>query len=355
MSQVENPFQQRTSTANLGPKLRLDLWDVWQGDASVLEFDDGKLLIIDVGDINSPLPTWLQNRRNTQVYGIVLTHNDADHAGALSAVLDACPGRVENLWLMIDRPPTDHGVKALLLKAFQLRASGSLHIHNLQVITGVTVPLYQSACGRLKLQVVYPDFQIAAANLTLNAPKPNKVSAVICLDIDGKTEVIWAGDAPMNVVNRVCAARSPKIVIGPHHGAPVDRGSSGYKPCFSTPASEAVFVSVGTGNSHSHPTLDFIDNHAEEGRRVVCSELMHCDNDRKRRRDHVMNNHLLLGLLPPLSGKAVTCRGPISITFAAGVLEFDRFHSEHQRQLSFVHQPQCLKRFPARGSVLSPT
>jgi hypothetical protein len=197
------------------------------------------------------------------------------------------------------------------------------------------------------VQVLYPDFAGTAANLMLGVPQPNKVSAVLCLDIDNKTEVVWAGDAPMQVVNRVCAALAPKVVIGPHHGAPVDRKAALYKPCFVSPDSEAVFVSVGTGNNHSHPTLDFIDNHAENGRRVVCSELMHCDNERRRRREHVMNNHLVLGLLPPLSGKAVTCRGPISITFNSGALQFDRFHLEHQNKLSAVHQPQCLKKLRA--------
>lgn len=344
MSPTNDPFVSRIAGGQLADGLRIDFWDVGQGDASVLTLNDGSLVIVDVGDLNSPLPDWLKARPNKRIAGIAITHNDSDHAGALADILDACAARIDNLWLLLDRNPQDDRFKLLFYKAYALHRQGKLKLHNLQS-TDIKIPLLKSLCGKLQLNVLYPDFAATLGTITQNRPNPNNISAILALEILNETKIIWTGDAPMSAVANICANHSPIVIVGPHHGAPVDRKLTGYKQTFSTPKPEVVFISVGAANKYDHPTFDFINNHSALGRQVVCSQLRHCDRKKLLNKTHVLHSHLALGLLPPYSRNAVTCRGPMQLTLSCGELIIDRFHEEHKRELSNLQRPQCLKKF----------
>src|SRR5258708_8392617 len=67
-------------------KLIVDFWDVGQGDCSVIRLPDGSLIIIDVGPRTTPLIDWLQEKPR-RIHSVVITHNDADHAGGLPALV----------------------------------------------------------------------------------------------------------------------------------------------------------------------------------------------------------------------------------------------------------------------------
>ena len=170
------------------------------------------------------------------------------------------------------------------------------------------------------------------------------MSAIVCLDVNGKTEVVWAGDASMQTVSRVCQRRKPNVVVGPHHGGPIKRKQKSFGKCFDDPQPENVFVSVGTENIHDHPVRRFIELHRDKGQRVCCTELVHCDRRRRDNRDHVLNNHLQLGLLPPKENSAVTCRGPLQIRWDTAEYAFvsDRFHAIHQQLLSSITNAYCV-------------
>src|SRR2546429_7300991 len=85
--------------------LEIDLWDVGQGDCTVVKLPSGRLLIIDVGPRGSPLIDWLNegSRRGVGVEAIVLTHNDADHAGALPSIVADHKQRIGAIWMLLDR------------------------------------------------------------------------------------------------------------------------------------------------------------------------------------------------------------------------------------------------------------
>src|SRR5438270_7348291 len=87
------------------PLLEIDLWDVGQGDCTVIKLPNGKLLIIDVGPRGSPLVDWLNERRHeaARIESIILTHNDADHAGALPSIITEHKNRIEGIWMLLDR------------------------------------------------------------------------------------------------------------------------------------------------------------------------------------------------------------------------------------------------------------
>ena len=75
--------------------------DVGQGDCTVIEFPDGKTMIIDAGENKSATETAIQTFiDNTLPDGFeyfdyaILTHPDSDHCGSMDYVLERYPARV---------------------------------------------------------------------------------------------------------------------------------------------------------------------------------------------------------------------------------------------------------------------
>lgn len=331
--------------------LKVDFWDVGQGDCSVIRLPDNSLFIIDVGPRNSPLLDWLV-KRNEPIKGIVLTHNDEDHAGCFSAILDACGHRIQKVILLEDRGMSQPSTKKIVATALKWRARPNRQLSRLEIPDGEKqMTLYEQDIGfngedLLTLYAVYPDVVSAFHQQTLKSPNPNQVSGVLCLDINNQTKFIWGGDAPMEKVATTCAGKSPSVLVGPHHGGPIDRDKKGYAEQFAKIHPETVYVSVGTGNTHNHPIPRFIDLHqTKERRTVVCSQLQHCDRIRKQNRTHVLHNHLSLGLGAPTGSQDVTCRGPMRYTWSgAPVRDFlpDPFSQKHAEEIKGLHKPLCL-------------
>lgn len=79
----------------LGDKLKVHFIDVGQGDATYIEFPDGKDMLIDAGDRDSDITADLLDYLNglgTLTDGLdylMLTHTDSDHVGGMNEVLDA--------------------------------------------------------------------------------------------------------------------------------------------------------------------------------------------------------------------------------------------------------------------------
>ena len=326
-------------------ELVVDFWDVGQGDCSVIRLPDKRLLIIDTGPPDSPLVEWLAGR-GEQIYGLVLTHNDEDHAGCLTDLLERFSNRLRKVFLLLDRDPKTIAAQRILGCASRYAERGDIKLFCLQTQeTGIS-PIFGCEAGSAKLVIygTHPDFGAVVKNQIKKVPQPNSVSAVICLDIDGVTQIVWAGDAPMNVVADKCEGKKFDVIIGPHHGGPIDRRLADHSRQYDRFSPENVFVSAGTGNGHGHPVKAFIDEHRVRGRRVVCSQMVHCDNRRVEHRRHVMRQHLELGLIPPQNSGAVTCRGPMRLTWnpLRGRFEHDEFHEEHRKRIGEVHRPYCL-------------
>lgn len=325
--------------------LVVDFWDVGQGDCSVLRLPDGKLLIIDTGPPDSPLVEWLAGR-GEKIHGLVLTHNDEDHAGCFPDLLERFAPRLERVFLLIDRNPQTKAAQRILSCALRYAKRRVFDLYNLEVDQNGVLPIYGWDDGREKLIMygVHPDFLVNLNNQLLKGPKPNTVSAVVCLDIDGKTEILWGGDAPMRTIADKCEGKRPEVMMGPHHGGPTDRKERDYPRQFDRIEPRNVFISAGTGNTYGHPVKKFIDLHAQRNRRVVCSQLVHCDRHRVEHRKHVMRHHLELGLVPPQNGEAVTCRGPMRLEWDPEQREFlhHETHAIHLERLASLHRPYCI-------------
>jgi len=326
-------------------ELVVDFWDVGQGDCSVVRLPDEQLLIIDVGPPDSPLIEWL-TARGEKIYGVVLTHNDEDHAGCFPDLLERFSTRIGKVFLLVDRDPTSVPAQRILGCAVRYAKKKHFTLHQLALPENEVLKIYGHDSGAEKLLIygVHPEFLTALGNELKSTPKPNNVSGIICLDIDGMTHLIWAGDAPMKTVGEKCSGKAPEVMVGPHHGGPTDRGLKNHDLEYDKVNPRNVFISVGTTNRHDHPVKKFIDSHAARKRRVVCSQLVHCDNRKVEARQHVMRHHLDFGMVPPQNAGAVTCRGPMRLTWdtESGEFAHDEYHALHLAELESVHRPYCL-------------
>lgn len=325
--------------------LVVDLWDVGQGDCSVCRLPDNSLLVVDVGPLDSPIIEWLTHRKEL-IKALVITHNDEDHAGCLDAFLEKFHTIIETVFVLTDRHPTDKAAKRILGSACKYARKKAFQLIALDA-TRAALPIYGYSAGSEKLLIyaVHPDFVTTLHNQLKKVPKPNDVCAVLCLDVNAQTRLIWAGDAPMRIVADKCEGKSPQMMVGPHHGAPTDKNRKTYNAQFDRVKPEDVFVSVGTDNTYDHPIKNFIDQHSQRGRRVTCSQMVKCDDRRVEHGRHVMRQHLELGHVPPLNPGAVTCRGPIRFTWKSdkGCFEHDKYHAEHLiRVMNTIHRPFCV-------------
>jgi len=328
-------------------KLKVDFWDVGQGDCSVVHLPDGNLFVIDVGPPNSPLLRWIESHPRLPIHSIVLTHNDADHAGCAFDILNRFKQRISYFVFVDDRAyGTTEATDQLLTFAAGLHKRGEIQMVRLEVLAD-PLPLWGFDGGtnfQVIIYALYPNIGASIHGLHgRSSSQPNEVSGILCLDVNGKTEVIWTGDASMQTVSQVCRSLKPSVIVGPHHGGPIKRNQASFVPSFNDPQPDNVFVSVGSTNGNSHPVKKFVGLHCAHGRRVCCSQLVHCDRERFLKQEHVLNSHLQLGILPPKESTAVTCRGPMQISwnFKTHTFRFDRFHQRHKGLLSDVARPYC--------------
>ncbi|MDB6118003.1 MAG: internalization-related competence protein ComEC/Rec2 [Verrucomicrobiaceae bacterium] len=327
-------------------KLEVTFWDVGQGDCSVIRLPDGRLILLDVGPRDSPLIDWLAQRPQEKIYAVVLTHNDDDHAGCFATLLEQFHSRIEHQFLLQDRPDQDSVMKRIVQTAARAKHQYGIKSYRLEATPERPQYIYSSELSvPVGIYAVHPDMIASMENQTSRRPRPNTVSAIICMMVAGKVSVIWPGDCAVSSIVESCEGLVPLMLVGPHHGAPVDRKSKDYPSHFDRLSADAVFISVGSQNSYGHPVPDYVVKHAKKGRTVCCTQLHHCDKARVSARNSVLHNHLALGVLPPRKSNAVTCRGPIVFSWDDADEDFveDRFQAEHHRLVrESVQKPLCI-------------
>jgi hypothetical protein len=330
-----------------GP-LVVDFWDIGQGDASVITLPSGELIIIDTGE-DACLQKWLK-RKTPHIHTIVITHNDEDHCGRLNDILNDYQGPRLNLWIVNDQHKSTLGLQQLFSSIPRHERSRKILTQFISVNSSITrLPIFHSPCGNIQLDAIFPSVIALTAIMPRSSPNPNSVSAILTLTLEGTLQIVWAGDAPMAVVTEVCNGMTPKVLVGPHHGAPLDRPTprtslahnTAYRNAFQVIQPERVFVSVGTDNKDSHPVKrDFIDLHRALGRQVVCSQTHHCGRKQIRADRPLLGNHLALGLEPPEAG--VSCRGPMRLTWMNSAWTDDVFHQLHATAIQGLRPAYCL-------------
>ncbi len=309
----------------------IEFWDVGQGDASVIRPNRSRVFIIDVGPRNSPIVDWLAKNPSVFVDGIVLTHNDADHAGALMALIQAARSRIDTVYFLVDRKPKD--LRFIRLFA---RLNAAVKAGEVKRILRLEAPqtVWRDDSGSVEVRVMYPN-----VSQNISASNPNATSGVLALCVGGQIRIIWASDAPIEIVERVCPNSKPEFMVGPHHGAPSDRAHQSAEKWLASICARTTVISVGSKNKHAHPQPSYIRNSLKCGSRIMCTQLTPlCDRDR---RTDVVKSHARLGLPQPNTG--IACRGPIRVMLlGSGDIVGDELDGEHRQEIERLQRPKCL-------------
>jgi competence protein ComEC len=312
---------------------QVTFWDVGQGDCSTIEIPGQGLTVIDCGPKGSPLVDWVRDRRYG-IHTVVLTHNDADHAGALPALLDAAPA-ISNVILLRDRAPENKVQRNLFRRLDEGQRMGRWRVRRLER----DLTIWTTPDGKRRLHAVYPGMLENES-----ASNPNSTSGIVCLSTNRGTEFIWPGDAPLAALAENCAEMRPEVLVGPHHGA-----ASNYKRRVETSAQiervgqKRTFISVGTHNRYSHPRPKYIRLLEHHGSQVCCSELtVLCDRAHVMQRGApILESAGFLGM--PAARSGIACRGALRYQLQQEVWIRDGLDAAHLQKIQKLRRAQCLK------------
>jgi len=244
-------------SVRIGKNLRVTFLDVGQGDATLIEFPNGKTMLVDAGGgsgldtgVHAVAPYLWQRRIRTIDY-LVGTHPQADHMGGFASLTRAF--RIGEVWI--------NGTEssASFYREFQqnLHAQGipPRHVHK---------GLAPIAIGNCRVDMLNPApslsflrnineaslvFQVACPPPKEHAERGEPFSLLMTGDIGKPTQALLRHNASD------LKSRFLKI---PHHGS---KGSLD-KAWISDVSPQAVFFSVGRHNRYGHPHPDVMAAYA---------------------------------------------------------------------------------------------
>lgn len=259
-------------------ELRVHFVDVGQGDCTVVEFPDGKTMIVDGGDEREE--TRMRVIGYCRALGIetfdaaVLTHTDSDHAGGLDDVLNCFGAK------LVYSPFLDTREEGTAFAAFLgAAANAGAEVRLSQMFEAGISRTQENFYYWMMLSPFSPEIADAAAGS--EEESTNDLSAVIYLEYAGRT-LLLTGDASSAVEDRLADAyiatggasferevTSPwgEVLLRPrlqeldflkagHHGS----GNSTGEALVSLCRPQNLFISCGAGNGYGHPSLACIGN-----------------------------------------------------------------------------------------------
>jgi competence protein ComEC len=222
------------------PGLRVEVLDVGQGDAILLQPAGAPAVLVDGGPPGDDLAAKLRAAGVERLGAAVVTHDQSDHAGGVVELLGAMP--VQRLL---------YGVAGRRLLA-GARAAGAAPRH---LAAGGEV-----RSGRLRLDVLWPPPELLAAPRA--GEDPNRLGLVILarwrdfsmlLTADSEAEATPIDSGPVDVL---------KVA---HHGS----DDAGLGELLDRVRPRLAVISVGAGNPYGHPTAGTLATLAAHGVRTL--------------------------------------------------------------------------------------
>lgn len=235
-------------------ELRITYLDVGQGDATLIRFPDGQVMLVDGGaeggDSSLSLMRYLNAAKIDTIDYLVLTHTDSDHAGGLVEV-----------------------VKYKQVKKAYLPLVSSINVNNAfsrlcAQLQKKNVPVFK-ADRSLKVDSLLEEYPYSVRCLSPNvgseeSENANENSCVLYLSY-GDFGAIFCGDAP-NLIEKkiereynlglldVDGVSDTEIIKVAHHGS-----QNGTSTDFLTFLGvENAVISVGENNPYGHPAVDVL-------------------------------------------------------------------------------------------------
>ncbi len=257
--QIEIPKLSWTKTKENRDELKVAFMDIGQGDATLLQFPGGKIMLVDCGPDAGILSALGRNLAWDQrdIDYLVVTHAHADHFGGCIDVLARF--RVHTIYY----GGYDGDGNALLRdwhRAVNKEQTGEGASYEI-----VATP-YVLAVGSSTIQFLYPDHDVVADPHVPGEKNidTNDTSVVIKVSY-GTQDILLTGDmeAPLEhyLVQKEAGELAAEILKAGHHGS----RSSSSEEFLRAVGPKDVVISSGQGNSYDHPHRNILYRFAEFG------------------------------------------------------------------------------------------
>ncbi|MGO4983453.1 ComEC/Rec2 family competence protein [Collinsella sp. Sow4_E3] len=216
--------------------------DVGQGDASIIEFPDGKTMLIDTprGKADIVMATLRADGRPT-IDWLVATHPDADHIGGLDSVISSMD--IGSIWAPEANSPTQTYTR--FLTSISNKGMGIEPAYaGRQIATG----------ENYSIDILWPQ-QGASYS------EDNAYSIVIKVTY-GQNTFLFTGDAPVEAQNS-CVDGHVDVLKVSHHGS-----ASGMSSALAAKLTPTIAVLSYGKNSYGHPTQVVLDALSSVGAQV---------------------------------------------------------------------------------------
>lgn len=248
-----------------GPRLRVTILDVGQGDATLVEFPSGKTLLVDGGpktfayDAGERTVVPFLKRTVKKLDAVVVSHPHNDHLGGIEAVL-----RNAHMGTVYD---AGHVAESQVYRKF-LERIDSLKLPLLRVRSGERIDLTDEA----RIYVLHPTKNFIQRDSLHYLRDFNNSSVVLKIQY-GKVSVLLPGDAEEPAEAQMLFLydgflRSDLLKVG-HHGSITSSGEEFVKairPKFAA-------ISVGANNKYGHPSPETVARFRSLGTDVHRTDL----------------------------------------------------------------------------------
>lgn len=242
-------------------RVSLSLLDVGQGQAALLEYPGGRILI-DGGGSSSPyfdcgrsiVAPALTRGKLPHLDAVIVSHADVDHARGLRWILEHCSvGAL--YWSPVSAARADSGEGQALREIARRTGIPERLLHR-----GDTVELGQG----LKLDVLAPDFSAESAIPSAKKLSNNDASLAFRLTHGGHGLAILCGDMTSPALRRLTSSGQPMradVLVLPHHGA----ASSFQKTWYDAVEAKAALASAASFNHYGFPSRRVRDEMERRG------------------------------------------------------------------------------------------
>ena len=249
------------AVARFSPVLRVTLLDVGQGDAMVLQFPDGQVMVVDAGramgdyDLGRMVVApYLWDQGIHRIDYLVATHPQLDHIGGMGFLVEQFEiGEVWGNGVPVDR-------------AFNQRFQSALSDKGLteRIITHQDAPRRIGSCG---VRFLNPPFRSrGSASAADDSRRVNNLSLVISVDC-GTHQFLLTGDIEARAAEQLVARQGnlrSTVIKVPHHGSRYSLETDFLEAV----SPQVALISAGSRNPYGHPTPEVISAYQALGTRV---------------------------------------------------------------------------------------
>lgn len=235
-------------------EFRIHFVDVGQGDATILEFPSGEVLVADAGDgswaVRTKLIRYIKGL-NASSFNMLLTHPDADHFGGAKELLRTFPFEKVYLPTFSDNETVSEEFDKTLAVAEQTGAE-AVHISRYSLLSEGSV------------------FVGCLSPYSVETGDENDASALLYAEYAG-VRIVLSGDVSAKREQQLCdeyAADNTLFTMGgktvdlenidllkvAHHGSSTSSGAEWVRLL----SAKYCVISCGRGNSYGHPSLQTI-------------------------------------------------------------------------------------------------